>query len=121
MVQPAAPRPASTARTADAARRRGCTSIPYPMRVRYRPVLGANRGRTSPVRSRIVTESDSRTGVWFMPPFNVNSRPRLAEVLAALPAARQENRLDDAVALELAARLLERHVGEIESKRPVLV
>ena len=56
-----------------------------------------------------------------MSPFHVNYRSRLAEVLAALTAARQENRMDDAVALELAARLLERHVGEIDSKRPALV
>ena len=56
-----------------------------------------------------------------MSPFNMNYRRRLAEVLAALAAARQENRLDDAVALELAARLLEGHVGEIESRRPALV
>ena len=56
-----------------------------------------------------------------MSPFNVNYRSRLAEVLAALTTARQEHRLDDAVALELAARLLERHLGEIESKRPALV
>jgi len=56
-----------------------------------------------------------------MSPFHVNYRSRLAEVLAALITARQENRLDDAVALELAARLLERHVIEIESKRPALV
>ena len=56
-----------------------------------------------------------------MSPFHVNYRARLAEVLAALSAARQENRLDDAVALELAARLLERHLGDIETRRPVLV
>ena len=52
-----------------------------------------------------------------MSPFHVNYRTRLAEVHAALTTARQENRLDDAVALELAARLLEGHVGEIESRR----
>jgi hypothetical protein len=56
-----------------------------------------------------------------MSPFHVNYRARLAEVLAALTTARQENRLNDAVALELAARLLEGHVGEIESRRPALV
>ena len=56
-----------------------------------------------------------------MSPFHVNYRTRLAEVHAALTTARQENRLDDAVALELAARLLERHLGEIESRSPVLV
>jgi len=56
-----------------------------------------------------------------MSPFHVNYRSRLAEVLAALSNARQENRQHDAVALELAARVLERHVGEIESKRPALV
>jgi hypothetical protein len=56
-----------------------------------------------------------------MSPFHVNYRARLAEVLAALAAARQENRQDEAVALELAARLLERHVGEMESRRPALV
>ena len=56
-----------------------------------------------------------------MSPFNMNYRARLAEVLADLTIALQENRLDDAVALELAARLLERHVGEIDSRRPALV
>jgi len=56
-----------------------------------------------------------------MSPFHVNYRTRLAEVMAALTLARQENRLEDAVGLELAARLLERHVGEIETRQPVLV
>lgn len=56
-----------------------------------------------------------------MSPFHVNYRARLAEVMAALTAARQENRLHDAVALELAARVLERHLGEIESRRAALV
>lgn len=56
-----------------------------------------------------------------MSPFHVNYRNRLAEVLDALTTARQENRPHDAVALELAARVLEGHLGEIESRRPVLV
>ena len=56
-----------------------------------------------------------------MSPFHVNYRARLAEVMAALTLARQENRLQDAVGLELAARLLEGHLGEIETRRPALV
>jgi hypothetical protein len=53
-----------------------------------------------------------------MSPFNVNYRARLVEVRAALTSARQENRQHDAVALELAARVLERHLGEIDTARP---
>lgn len=53
--------------------------------------------------------------------FHVNYRTRLAEVMAALTAARQENRLDDAAALELAALVLERHVGELDRRQVALV
>jgi hypothetical protein len=56
-----------------------------------------------------------------MSPFHVNYRARLAEVLAALTSARQENRQHEAVALEMAAKVLERHLGEIESNRAALV
>ena len=56
-----------------------------------------------------------------MSAFHVDYRTRLTEVLAALAVARQENRTHDAVALELAARVLEGHVGELESRRVALV
>lgn len=48
-----------------------------------------------------------------MAAFHVNYRNRLAEVTAALESARRENRLLDAVALELALRVLDQHVGEL--------
>ena len=48
-----------------------------------------------------------------MSPFNVNYRNRLAEVTAALEAARRENRLADAMGLELALRVLGQHVEEL--------
>ena len=49
-----------------------------------------------------------------MSPFHVNYRARLAEITAALHSARAENRHDDALVLELAALVLERHVGDLE-------
>ena len=56
-----------------------------------------------------------------MSPFNMNYRARLAEVRAALTSARQENRPHDALALELAALVLERHLGEIDGRQVALV
>ena len=52
-----------------------------------------------------------------MSPFHVNYRSRLAQVSAALDAARQENRQTDALALELAMRVLHQHVGELHGTR----
>jgi hypothetical protein len=54
-----------------------------------------------------------------MSPFHVNHRVRLAEVIAALNAARHENRHADAQALELAARVLANHLGETDSRLAV--
>jgi hypothetical protein len=48
-----------------------------------------------------------------MSPFHVNYQTRLAEVTAALDTARRENRVADVLGLELAARLLDQHVGEL--------
>ena len=48
-----------------------------------------------------------------MSPFHVNYRSRLAEVTAALEAARREGRLADAMGLELALRVLGQHVDEL--------
>lgn len=54
-----------------------------------------------------------------MSPFHVNYRARLAEILAQLDAARRDNRETDAQALELAASVLESHVGELDSRLAV--
>ena len=51
-----------------------------------------------------------------MSPFHVNYQRRLASVAEALDAARRENRTDDAVALELAMRVLHMHVSDIEHR-----
>jgi hypothetical protein len=48
-----------------------------------------------------------------MSPFHVNYRARLAEIMTALQAAREANRHDEALALELAALVLERHLGDL--------
>ena len=50
-----------------------------------------------------------------MSPFHVNYRSRLAEVTAALEAARREGRLADAMGLELALRVLGQHVEDVRS------
>lgn len=54
-----------------------------------------------------------------MSPFHVNYRTRLAEIVAQLDAARAENRHADAQALELAASVLVKHLGEIDSRLAV--
>ena len=48
-----------------------------------------------------------------MSPFHVNYQNRLAEVSAALDSARRENRTIDVLALELAVRVLDQHLGEL--------
>jgi hypothetical protein len=55
-----------------------------------------------------------------MSPFHVNYRARLAEVTAALHAARAAKRHDEALALELAALVLERHLGDLDRSRLAL-
>ena len=49
-----------------------------------------------------------------MSPFHVNYQNRLATVAEALETARRENREDEAVALELAMRVLHMHVAELQ-------
>jgi hypothetical protein len=56
-----------------------------------------------------------------MAPFNVNYQRRLATVSEALDAARRDNRIDEAVALELAMRVLHLHVSEMEHGRALAV
>jgi len=51
-----------------------------------------------------------------MSPFHVNYQNRLVAVSAALEEARRDNRLDDAVALELAVRVLHMHVNELQQR-----
>jgi hypothetical protein len=51
-----------------------------------------------------------------MSPFHVNYQKRLVSVAEALEAARRDDRADDAVALELAMRVLHLHVSELEQR-----
>jgi hypothetical protein len=53
-----------------------------------------------------------------MSPFHVNHRTRLAQLVAELDAARADNRVADAQALELAAQVLQVHVHELDVRRP---
>ena len=48
-----------------------------------------------------------------MSPFHVNYQNRLAEVTEALECARRENRIADAMGLELALRVLGQHLNEL--------
>ena len=55
-----------------------------------------------------------------MSAFHVNYESRRAEIAAALDAARREGRLADAVGLELAARVLDLHLGELHTSRQLV-